>query len=378
MAEQGQQASPSPRLSVALVLLPEFTLSTFSAFVDVLRLAADTQDNSRQRLCQWTLLGSSLAPISASCGAQIIPDKTFADAEPADYDYIVVCGGLLKGHEAIPPAVYQYLHQADQAGCHFIGLCTGSFALAAAGLLQGHKVCVHWIHAPAFIAQYPEMTVDSSRLYLARGRYTTCSGGLASANLAINLVVKHGGRQQAHKVMAGLGIESFRGGGAPQQHKGARWFNQIHSQLVRRAVLLMGSHIHHPLSPEAIHQSLNISASTLERAFKNALGCSPASFARMLRLAYGRWELLHSSKAITDIANDFGFSDSSHFSQWYKRVFGLTPRQDREQKATPTEDRAAPPIAQNQQLPPLVKEMLAGELLWFDQGWLEQQMQALH
>ena len=364
-----------PSLAVAFVLLPEFTLSTFSAFVDVLRLASDSLDHSRQRRYHWNLLGPDLTPIKSSCGAQITPDKPFDD--PAQYDYLIVCGGLTRGHDGIAPAVFDYLKRADQAGCHLVGLCTGSFALAAAGLLQDRKVCIHWAHAPEFIGKYPDIQIDSSRLYLTRGRYTTCSGGLASANVAINLVVKHGGRQQAHKVMSGLGIETFRGGRSPQQHKGALWFNRIQNQAVRRAILLMGSHINESLTTEDIHTSLNISASTLERAFKQALDCSPAAFARLLRLAYGRWELLHSNKPITDIANEFGFSDGSHFSQWYKRVFGATPKQDRQQMLT-TKGKVVPTLANAKRLPPVVKEMLAGELLLLDQGWLERQMQPLH
>ena len=367
--------SVSKPLSVAFVLLPEFTLSTFSAFVDVLRLAADVQDQSRQRLCKWTIVGPDLAPVKSSCGVQITADKTFDD--PAQYDYLVVCGGLTKGHGAILPTVFDYLNLAGEAGCHLIGLCTGSFALASAGLLKDNKACIHWAHAAEFIARHPNIQVDSGRLYLSCGNHTTCSGGLASANLAVNLVMKHGGRQQAHKVMSGLGIESFRGGRSPQQHKGARWFNRITSQQVRRAVLLMGSHINETLPAEEIVRQLNISASTLERAFKKDLDCSPFEFSRLQRLAYGRWELLHSKKPITDIANDFGFSDSSHFCQWYRRVLGTTPKQDRQQMMA-SNGKAPPPIKNANKLPPAIKAMLAGELLLFDQDWLEDQMQTQH
>lgn len=373
--ELDSKKADRPNLSVAFILLPEFTLSTFSTFVDVLRLAADSLDHSRQRLCHWAILGPDLTPVKASCGARITPDRCFDDS--AQYDYLVVCGGLVKGHDAISPVVFDYLKQFDQAGKHLIGLCTGSFTLAAAGLLQHHKACIHWAHALEFIARYPDIEIDSSRLYLTRGRITTCSGGLASGNLATNLVVKYCGLQQAHKVMSGLGIETLRGGRSPQLHKSADWFNGIQSPSVRRAILLMGSRINQTLTAEEIYQPLNISASTLERAFKDALDCSPAAFARMLRLAYGRWELLHSTKPITEIANDFGFSDSSHFSQWYKRVFGTTPKQDREQMIA-TNGKAVLPIRPTHKLSPIVKKMLAGELLLLDQGWLEDQLQTLH
>ena len=357
--------------SVAFILLPEFTLSTFSSFVDVLRLASDSLDHSRQRIFHWTILGPDLIPIKSSCGVRIAPDRLFD--EPTQYDYLIICGGLLKGHDVIPRAVFAYLKQAEQAACHLIGLCTGTFALAAAGLLCHQIACVHWAHALEFIARYPQLKVDSSRLYLTHGNMTTCSGGLASANLATSLVVKHCGLTLGHKVMSGLSIESFRNGRAPQQHKGAGWFNRIQNPSVRRAILLMESHINEALTTEDLYHALNISASTLERAFKEAVDCSPATFARMLRLAYGRWELFHSTKAITDIANDFGFSDGSHFSQWYKRVFGVTPKQDRAQGLT-NNGKFNLAIKPSLRLPSVVEQMLAGELLVLDQDWLENQM----
>lgn len=378
MAEQHQTLAAPAGFSVAFVLLPEFTLSSFSAFMDVLRLAADSNDDSRQHYCHWTLLGKDKHPIKASCGTRIAPDQRF-DEQPERFDYVVVCGGLLKGHESIAPEVYGFLQEARAAGSHLVSLCTGSFALAAAGLLDDHKTCVHWVHAADFAARYPQLNVDSSCLYLHGDGITTCSGGFSSADVAIQLILDHGGHQQAHKVMTALGIENLRHGHLPQTHRRAAWFNRIQNQLVRRAILLMASHINKPLSADAIHRALNISASTLERAFKQTLDCSPATFSRLLRLAYGRWELLHSNKAITDIANDFGFSDSSHFSQWYKRIFGYTPSDERAQNQRGAGQYPVSSLGGNVlgQWPQTVQEILAGELLLFDQGMLNQRVEVL-
>jgi transcriptional regulator GlxA family with amidase domain len=78
-------------LSVGFVLMPQFTLLPFSAFIDALRLAADEGDKSRQINCQWTLMAPNLDPISASAGVTIKPWETYRN--PADFDYIVVVGG---------------------------------------------------------------------------------------------------------------------------------------------------------------------------------------------------------------------------------------------------------------------------------------------
>lgn len=85
--------SVTPRLRVAFVLVPRFTLTAYAGFVDALRLAADEGDLSRQRLIHWAVLGSE--PVTSSCGATVLP--TAAIGDPAEWDCMVVVGGLLHG-----------------------------------------------------------------------------------------------------------------------------------------------------------------------------------------------------------------------------------------------------------------------------------------
>ena len=95
-------AEPAPqRIRFGIVLLPNFTLTAFSGFVDMLRLSADDGDYSKPVRCAWSVIGETLAPVRASCGIQITPWETFDGAEP--FDYVVVVGGLLhSGPQAGP------------------------------------------------------------------------------------------------------------------------------------------------------------------------------------------------------------------------------------------------------------------------------------
>src|SRR5580658_5748608 len=94
-------------LSVAFLLLPDFTLSTFAGFVDVLRIAADEADGSRQLHCRWTILGADRTPVRSSCGVEITPWESIRD--PLDTDYTIVVGGLLRGHARIDKRIMSYL-----------------------------------------------------------------------------------------------------------------------------------------------------------------------------------------------------------------------------------------------------------------------------
>lgn len=68
------ESRTSRPLRFGIVLLPNFTLTAFSGFVDLLRLASDEGDMSRPVRCSWTIVGESLVPVRASCGIQVAPD----------------------------------------------------------------------------------------------------------------------------------------------------------------------------------------------------------------------------------------------------------------------------------------------------------------
>lgn len=138
-----------PDLSGAFLLLPEFTLLAFTCFVEALRHAADEGDLSRPLHCRWTVLGPSLAPVRASCGVEMSPWELLRD--PRDFDYIVVVGGLVRGHGRIAAAVYEHLRTAAKHGVPLVGLCTGSVALARAGLMRDRRCCVYLFHVREFL-----------------------------------------------------------------------------------------------------------------------------------------------------------------------------------------------------------------------------------
>ena len=96
-------ATAESKLSVAFILLHEFTLFAFSGFVDALRIAGDDFDNSRQRECRWTVIAPTLQPVRANCGVELTPWETFPD--PSQFDYVVVIGGRMEPQRNTDPQV---------------------------------------------------------------------------------------------------------------------------------------------------------------------------------------------------------------------------------------------------------------------------------
>ncbi len=321
-------AGPSaPALNVAFVVLPEFTLLAFTGFVEALRHAADEGDDSRPIHCRWTVLGPTLGPVRASCGVEIVPWARFGD--PVAYDYVVVVGGLLRGHQRIDPAIYAYLRQAADQGVPLIGLCTGSFALARAGLLKGRRCCVHWFHILEFEAEFPDLVVAANELFVVdRGRIT-CAGGAGAVDVAVHLIERHCGQARALKSLRQMVVETAREHDAPQPQTGLHGMPDIADPLVRRAAQVMEQRLGNPVSVGALARQLRVSSRRLERAFRASLGTSPATFCRQLRLNHGHWLVTATRRNMTDIAFECGFADASHFGRCFRHAFGASPAEAR-------------------------------------------------
>ncbi len=334
-------------LSVAFLLLPDFTLSTFAGFVDVLRIAADEADGSRQLHCRWTILGPDRAPVRSSCGVEITPWEAIEN--PVDSDYTIVVGGLLRGHARIDKRILNYLRRVDERGGSLVGICTGSFTLARAGLMKHHRCCVHWFHLQEFMERFPDHRVVSDCVYAIDGRYITCAGGQGAIDLAVQLVERHCGRAMALKVTSGMVVSEARGPKHPQPHPELRWFCEIKSTLVQRAILIMEQHLlRRPSVVQLVAATLGVSSRTLVRSFKKSFNLSPSAFFRAMRLAHCRWELLNTEKSSGRIALDHGFADASHFTRVFRKYYGSTPAVARDARSCPSPlaSRALPRVRQ--------------------------------
>jgi transcriptional regulator GlxA family with amidase domain len=318
-------ARPAARLSVGFVLAHHFTLSAFSLFIDQLRLAADEGDRSRQILCHWSVMTSRQAPVRASCGVQVAGTSDFVD--PAQFDYIVVVGGLLHAGPQLDAAGIAYLRQAAAAGVALVGLCTGSFILARAGLMKSQKCCVSWYHCQDFAAEFPDLEPVADRLFVADGDRMTCAGGGGTADLATFLIERHIGRSVAQKSRHVLMLDRARAGSDAQPHP--PMLEGVLDERVRRAMLLMEQNMTDPLPIAEIARRLKLSTRQLERLFLSVAATRPTEFYRSLRLRYARWLLDNTTRQVTDIAMDAGFSDCAHFSRHFKATHGFAPSEHR-------------------------------------------------
>jgi transcriptional regulator GlxA family with amidase domain len=328
-ALKATERSGLPHLRVGLLLCPSFTLTPLASFVDSLRLAADRGDNSGQVYFTWDFIPAGPEPLRASCGLEMHPSGSLGS--PDAYDCLVVCGGLLRDLPAVSPLISDYLKAAHARGIPIVGLCTGSFVLADAGLLDGRRCALHFAAFGEFASRFPKAHPVTNENYVVDGNIITGPGSIVAIDVAAFLIEHYGNIGRARKALDYLLFK-------PQEpriflkSKPYREALDNASRLTADAVQVMEFRIDSPCSIQELARLLGTTKTRLNRAFAADMRTSPAMFWRSIRLLTTR-ELLHGNRrSVTEIAYETGFSDTAHFCSSFKQYFSLTPQEFRRLK----------------------------------------------
>lgn len=313
------------RLKIGFVLARSFTLSAFALFVDTMRLASDELDRSGRILADWQVLGSTRHLITSSCGVQVAPTSDFVD--PGQFDYIVVVGGLLNVERPVDQNTIEFLHSADAKKVPLIGLCTGSFILAEAGLMRAHQTCVSWLHYQAFREQFPDHYVRSDRIFNLDRNRGSCAGGSSAADMAASLVRRYISKDAERNALEVLQIEKARSALDIQPRRPL--YDDFEDARIKATLIVMEQHLEGGMPIEKLAASVGLSRRQLERIFLEKAGMSPGRAYSRLRMERARTLLIQSKSPMIEVALDVGFESASHFSRAFKRLYGRTPSQIR-------------------------------------------------
>ena len=326
-------AAPSikPDFEVAFILCPNFTLVPFAGFIDSLRHASDEADFGRQIYCRWSVVGPDLSPIRASCGVSVTPTNTFDSL--GNVDYLVVAGGQLPMCMDVPEETLSVLRTAYNTGTKIIGLCTGSFIIARAGLLNGKRCAVHSEHRKQFLSLFPETHPEIDKIFLRDRGVITCPGGTSALDLAFSIIESHSGKSRAVKALTSLLVDNRRAE-HHMPHRPYRHLSSCGNWRVEQAVALMERNISNPHTIEALAERIGATDRELHRAFQKIARNSPSAIYRDMRLSHGHWLLTNTSRTVTHIAMECGFSDAAHFCRWFKKKYGEPPKRLRSQRQT--------------------------------------------
>lgn len=237
-------------------------------------------------------------------------------------DTVVVPGWPLT-EEAPSPAVVRALCRAHGRGARVVSICSGAFALAHAGLLDGLLATTHWALADRLAARFPAVKVDPTVLYVDHGSVSTSAGSGAGIDLCLHLVRADQGAGYAAHVARNMVMPPHREGGqspyAAPPHP-----TQIDGSLAPLLEWMTGR-LAEPLTVEELAAHTGVSARTLARRFAQQLGTSPGQWLLAQRIATAR-ELLESSDLPLDsIARRVGLSSATNLRRRFLRALGTTP-----------------------------------------------------
>jgi len=203
-------------------------------------------------------------------------------------------------------------------------VCTGTYGLAASGLLDGHRVTTHWRHAHDLARRFPELRVDPNALYLRSGKFYTCAGITAGIDLSLALIEEDFGPRVALSVARELVVYLKRPGGQEQFSGPLQFQTQSRDRFADLAAWIKG-HLREDLSAEALAERANLSARHFTRRFKAAFGTTPADFVEHLRLSEARERLNLPDQTIDGVAYSVGFKSADAFRRAFERRYGLAP-----------------------------------------------------
>lgn len=310
------------------LLLERFTLVSFSAAVEPLRLANRV---SGRPLYEWQLIGEGGTAARCSAAIPLALDGGLQTPLRRD-DTLVVCGGIDVA-AACNRTVTGYLRRSARQVAAVAGLCTGAWALAQAGLLDGRRATIHWENHDGFAEAFPAVAVERS-LFVDDGSRLTAAGGTSPVDLMLHLIGREHGRDLATAVADQLIATRVRTSGDSQRLAIADRIGTAHHRLAA-VIARIEANLEEPISPAILARDAGISPRQLERLFAQHLNRSPKRYYMEARLARARNLLMQTQMPVLEVALACGFTSSAHFSKCYQAQFGLTPLRARRAAARP-------------------------------------------
>jgi transcriptional regulator GlxA family with amidase domain len=287
------------------------------------QLLGSAVDESGRELYDVTTVGLSREPVPTRSGYALVPEagpEALAEAgtvivpgtafAPARYDGV------------LDPALGEALASV-RPGTRMLSICTGAFALASAGLLDGRPATTHWSYAEDFRRLYPRVLLDEERLFVDDGDVLTSAGLAAGIDLCLHLIRRDHGSAVANHAARYNVVPAWRDGGQ--------------AQFIERPVPVAGpsgtgqarawalAHLDRPLDVAALAARARMSVRTFNRRFREETGDSPGAWLTEQRIEHARSLLETTDLSVDAIAERAGLGTGATLRQRLRERVGVSP-----------------------------------------------------
>ncbi|MBB6252040.1 GlxA family transcriptional regulator [Nitrospirillum iridis] len=260
-------------------------------------------------------------PVVSSSGARLMAEGL---VDPARVDTLVVSGGEGVVQAMAMPALLDYARTVAAGARRVTSVCSGTFLLAAASLLDGRRATTHWYRTAAFTRRFPRVRLEADRIFIRDGAFWTSAGITAGIDLALALVAEDHGEDVARRTARQLVIPYRRQGGQSQFST----LLDLQGASHRFAGLLawVGGNLAQPLTVDQLAHQAAMSPRNFARAFAAEMGMTPAKAVERLRLETARALVEEDAAALDQIAAQTGFGDTERMRRAFIRTYGAPPQ----------------------------------------------------
>ncbi|WP_042373270.1 GlxA family transcriptional regulator [Streptacidiphilus neutrinimicus] len=315
-----QQTDPRPHRIAVLALpgVPPFELGIPS------RVFGSVEDANGCPLYEVTVCTADGRPVASDAGFSVLPAAGPEALAAADTVIVPPTHAMpeLDDGGPLPPEVAAALAHI-RPGTRLVSICTGSFVLAAAGLLDGRPATTHWNLAPQFRRTYPQVKVDEDVLFVDDGDVLTSAGVAAGVDLCLHMIRRDLGTAAANRAARMCVVPPWRDGGQAQYIDRPVPAPAAASTTATRAWAL--KHLSEPLSLNQLARHARMSLRTFTRRFRDEAGMTPGQWLTAQRLELAKQLLETTDLSIDLVAHRAGFGSANSLRAHMRTAFGIPP-----------------------------------------------------
>ncbi|HRQ66131.1 MAG TPA: helix-turn-helix domain-containing protein [Xanthomonadaceae bacterium] len=321
-------------LKLGVLVIEDCMLSSIASATDTLRVASELarirEPASHVRLDTLLFSANGLQRVRTSAGV----DLAGLAAPAADFDMVLVPGLM---HDSARMLVRRVADLRDEvallcalhaAGTPLAGVCSGTFLLAEAGVLDGRRATTSWWLGAAMRQRYPGIRVEADAMLVEDGGVLTAGGATAVLDLMLRVVARAGGEELAQQTGRLMVVDAERQSQAPYVSQAL--LDRPRDSMTERIDHFLQRELHREISVTRLASHCGTSERSLLRHFRACFGATPIAYIQQMRVERAKALLESTHLSLEEIVERCGYSDLSSFRRLFRRTTTLTPGDYRE------------------------------------------------
>jgi transcriptional regulator GlxA family with amidase domain len=303
---------------IGVLIYPDFQILDAAGPISVFEIAGRFAGDAAPAI---RVLAETPGPVRSSSGVEMLARSL--RPSPA-ITTLIVAGGEGVRTSAKCEKTLAFVRATAKRGIRIASVCSGTYILAEAGLLDGRRATTHWQRTRHFLKTYPKVKLEADQIFVRDDDIWTSAGITAGIDLALAMATEDFGEEVAQKTARQLVLYHRRSGGQSQFSQ----LLELKAPSGRFGALLTWAreHLDAKLSVEDLAERAGMSARHFARAFIAETGTTPSKAIERLRIEVARARVQSSSEAIERVAQSTGFRDPERMRRAFIRAFGQPPQ----------------------------------------------------